>query len=62
MIEVRYDLKLANGKVVSWVGATPEEAARRYVDCVRPGVAVVATRRSDNLSVTVLGRGGRIIG
>lgn len=61
MIERRFDLKLANGKVVSWVGRDAEDAIRRYVDCLRPGTEVVATRPTREPIVTCLGR-GRIIG
>ena len=62
MIERYYDLKLADGRKAKWIGKTPEDAARRYVDCIRPGSAVVATRPSDDPSITILGRAGRIIG
>ena len=40
----RYELKLDDGTVVTWVGRDPEDAARRYVDAHR-GTTVVATRR-----------------
>lgn len=43
MSERTYQLKLATGKVVTWVGRDGENAARRYVDAHRDAV-VVATR------------------
>jgi hypothetical protein len=39
----RFELKLANGKVVEWEGSDGENASRRYVDCHREA-AVVAWR------------------
>lgn len=41
--EREYELLLAGGRIVTWTGATAEEAARRYVDAHRDA-AVVATR------------------
>lgn len=32
---MEYELKLSNGKVVSWVGETGEDAAKRYADAHR---------------------------
>jgi len=40
----RWELRLEDGRVVSWQGASGEEAARRYVDAHRDAV-VVAVRR-----------------
>lgn len=41
--EQEFELKLANGKVVTWEGKNGEEASRRYEDCYR-GTKVVAWR------------------
>lgn len=43
MIEYEFELKLADGKIVNWVGANGEAAARRYV-ANDPGAVVVAWR------------------
>ncbi len=43
MIEYEFELKLENGKIVKWVGASGEAAARRYV-ANDPGAVVVAWR------------------
>ncbi len=40
---MRYELKLGDGRVVSWEGATGEAAAVRYADAHRD-VTVVAWR------------------
>ena len=40
---MNYELKLKDGKVVTWEGDNGEHAARRYVDCYQDSV-VVATR------------------
>lgn len=58
---MRYDLKLANGKVVEWEGTDAEDAARRYVDGHRDD-AVVATRvaRSERYGIFQWGRGSTI--
>ena len=42
-MQERYQLKLASGKVVEWVGEDGVDAARRYVDCHQTKT-VVATR------------------
>jgi hypothetical protein len=39
-----YELKLADGRQARWLGTDAENAARRYIDTIRPGSAVVATR------------------
>jgi hypothetical protein len=47
MIERRYDLKLLDGRTVSWVGTDGINASERYVDAMRVAgkdVAVVAWR------------------
>lgn len=64
---MRFDLKRDDGKVATWEGDTPEDAAVRYVDARRVAgetVAVVATRpaKADRYGVFVLGHHGRIIG
>lgn len=41
--EAEYELKLASGKVVKWVGRGGVDAAERYVDCFQDA-AVVAWR------------------
>lgn len=43
MSTVRYELLLANRKVVSWPGQSGEDAARRYVDVHREA-SVIAWR------------------
>lgn len=43
MIEYEFELKLANGKIVKWVGANGEAAAIRYA-ANDPGAVVVAWR------------------
>ena len=55
-----YELKLKSSKVVVWEGKTPEDAARRYVDCHRDQV-VVATRPYPRHGLFLLGT-GRIVG
>lgn len=59
-MEQRYDLKLADGRTVSWTGSSGEDAARRYVDG-HHGATVVATRSAERHGLFVLG-GGTIIG
>lgn len=63
---MEWELKVQdeNGKRknVTWDGETAEAAALRYVDCHREH-AVVATRRvTGQGTVSVLGRGGVIVG
>lgn len=41
-----WELKLADGRVVTWQGRDGEDAARRYVDCHREA-EVVASRNAD---------------
>jgi hypothetical protein len=41
---MRFELLLDDGAVVSWVGATGEEAAQRYVDAQACDVAVLGWR------------------
>jgi hypothetical protein len=57
-----YELKLRSGRVVVWDGATPEDAARRYVDGHRTE-AVIATRPAAHecYGIFPYGRGSRII-
>jgi hypothetical protein len=43
-VTARFELRLADGRVVSWVGSDGPDAARRYVDG-HPEALVVATRR-----------------
>lgn len=45
-VERVYDLRLASGRVVDWVGVSPEDAARRYV-ATYPAEVVVAVRDSE---------------
>ena len=59
--ERRWELKLSDGRTVTWPGRTGEDAARRYVDCHR-GTVVVASRRPDSSGVSVLGAAGQITG
>jgi hypothetical protein len=65
MIQQTWDLKLSTKKIVQWTGETPEDAAERYTDCIIRGRGldchVVATRKADDPSIHVLGR-GTIIG
>lgn len=35
-----YELKLATGQVVTWEGASGEDAARRYVDVYRDATVI----------------------
>lgn len=59
---MEYELKLQSGKVAVWTGKTPEDAARRYVDAMRPQKeTVVAWRNYPRFGVFALGRGSRII-
>jgi hypothetical protein len=58
---MRWELKLANGKVVEWDGKDGEDASRRYVDCHRDD-AVVAYREANRHGLSVLGDTRRIIG
>lgn len=44
MAEREYELLLAGGGRVRWPGSSPEDAARRYVDCNREAT-VIATRQ-----------------
>lgn len=39
-MEQKFELKLASGKVVTWMGGSGEDAARRYVDSHRSEVVV----------------------
>lgn len=48
----RYQLKLTDGRVVSWTGQTGEDAARRYVDAQR-GTAVAAWREDRTPQIRV---------
>lgn len=57
---MQFDLKLANGKTVTWSGEDGENAARRYVDCHRDD-AVVAWRNARGPLLTTLDR-ARIVG
>jgi hypothetical protein len=41
-VQREFELKLDNGKIVTWVGENGEDASRRYADC--KGDAVVAWR------------------
>ncbi len=43
MTDKEYELKLANGKVVTWTGKDGIDAATRYADC-NHGAVVVAWR------------------
>jgi hypothetical protein len=43
---IKYELKLQDGRVVEWSGASGEDAARRYVDHFRDAV-VIAWREAD---------------
>jgi hypothetical protein len=43
-VTARWELRLADGRVVTWVGADGPSAARRYVDA-HPEAVVVAVRR-----------------
>jgi len=52
MIGPEFDLKLVSGKVVTWSGATGEEAARRYVDA-NPTETVLAFRRADRRGLLI---------
>lgn len=58
MSEQRFELKLADGRVVDWVGNDGEDAARRYVDC--KGGTVVAWR-TPRVGIYQWGRGERIV-
>ena len=40
MMDREFDLKLRNGKWVTWLGKDGMDAARRYVDCFRSAVVV----------------------
>lgn len=71
-MNILFDLKRADGKVVEWSGhGDTEEAASlnavwRYLDCMRvfdkdAGGGIVATRRHERHGISVLGR-GTIIG
>lgn len=57
---MQYELKLASGRAVVWEGATPEEAARRYVS-QHPDSTVLATRPYPRYGVFVLGSANQII-
>ena len=59
--ERRYDLRLADGRVVTWPGTSPEDAARRYVNVDR-SAEVVATRpcRADQLGIYAIPDASRI--
>jgi hypothetical protein len=52
MSDSRYELKLATGEIVTWLGETGEHSARRYVDAHRDA-SVVATRRAPVYVVSV---------
>lgn len=43
MAEQEFELKLASGRVVKWLGKNGEDAAYRYVDGF-PGTTVIAWR------------------
>lgn len=66
MTDKRYDLKLSDGRIVSWLGTDPIDASTRYVDAMRirgEAVAVVAWREpTAQGTVSVLGDSRRIIG
>ena len=46
MIEHEYELRLRSGRVVTWSGVSPEDAAKRYASEHRTAV-VIATRPAD---------------
>jgi hypothetical protein len=50
-VETRYELKLADGRVVTWLGRGWEDAASRYVDCHR--TAVVVAWREPRIQIRV---------
>lgn len=56
-----FELLLQGGKVVSWEGATGEDAARRYVDCHRED-KVIAWREARRHGVFPGVRARQIIG
>lgn len=56
-----FDLKLADGQVVTWQGSTGEDAARRYVDAHRDA-AVIAWRNADRHGLSTLTRGATVDG
>lgn len=58
MPDRRWELKLADGRVVEWDGVDGETAARRYVDTHRTAT-VVASRPADRHGLFVLGRHAR---
>ena len=61
-MEREYELKLANGKRVKWVGTDGVDAAERYVDCHR-GATVTAWREANQTNIIVVGvNTNRIIG
>ncbi len=53
----RYELRLDDGTVRSWPGASPEDAAARLVDSIRVAetrlVSVVAWRHADRYGIHV---------
>ena len=53
-MEREYELKLANGKTVVWVGDGPIEAAKCYVDCHREAT-VIAWREANRTNIIVTG-------
>lgn len=63
---MKYELKLADGRVVEWEGSDGENASVRYVDAMRvagksDGGGVVAWREPRH-GIHVLGRHARIDG
>ena len=60
-IDREWELKLASGKMVTWIGKTGEDAAWRYVDCHRDAT-VVAYRQGNRTGIFPGVRPEQIIG